>query len=202
MFGRCSINPIWLGAGRGVLFLYVGLQKLDMVLDALTAMVAAAPAWANDLIMSMGYVGIFFASMVASASVLFPLPLFVLVPALGAAMNPILVGVSAGIGSSFGELTGYAIGRGGGKVIERKYKKSIKEYGAWFRHKRAFYLVVLFAATPLPDDILGIVCGIFGYDVRKFLAASIIGKVALNTALALAGFYGVQWFAQAFGGGL
>jgi len=172
------------------------------LLDAVTAAAVSMPDLANDLVLSMGYFGIFAASFIGSASVLLPLPSFVLVSALGAVMNPWLVGLSAGFGSALGEMTGYAVGWGGGKLIERKYKDWIKKYSGWFKHKRMFLLVFIFAATPLPDDIVGILCGIFKYDARKFLLASILGKCVLNIVLAFAGFYGAHWIAAALEGGL
>ena len=171
-------------------------------LSAVTAMAVAAAVWAGELVRSFGYAGIFFASFVGSASVLLPVPSFVIVSALGAVMNPWLVGISAGLGSAVGEMVGYAVGRGGGKLIESKYKDWIKKYSGWFKHKRMFLLVFIFAATPLPDDIVGILCGMFKYDAKKFLLASILGKCVLNTVLAFAGFYGAHWIAAALEGGL
>jgi membrane protein YqaA with SNARE-associated domain len=158
--------------------------------------------WANAIILSMGYVGVFFVGFIGSATIFLPIPSFILVFALGAMMNPWLVGISAGVGSALGELTSYALGKGSGKIIERKYKNRIEKYRNWFKKDRIFPLIVFFAATPLPDDIIGILCGIFNYDLKKFVIASIIGKCILNIALAWAGFYGVNWIMTFFSGGL
>ncbi len=156
--------------------------------------------WGNEIILSLGYLGIFIVSFVGSASIILPIPAFFIIPlAVGLGLNPWIVGVLAGIGSAFGEATGYALGKGGGKVIEMKYKKHVEKYSKWFEGKKAFFAVLFFAATPLPDDILGIVCGIFRYDFKKFMLASIIGKVLLNTFIALGFFYGIEFVSEFIG---
>jgi len=69
----------------------------------------------------------------------------------------------------------------------------------WIKGRASFPVIILFAATPLPDDIVGIVCGIFNYNIKKFLLASFIGKLIMNTALAWGGFYGFKWMSTIFG---
>lgn len=157
--------------------------------------------WANAVVLSMGYIGIFLASFIGSAAIILPIPSFIFVFTLGAVMNPWLVGISAGIGSALGELTGYALGKGGGNLIEIKYKKEVEKYKKWIEKDKAFLLIVLFAATPLPDDVVGILCGVFDYNLKKFVIASIIGKCILNLVLAWGGFYGISWVLTFFGGG-
>jgi len=70
----------------------------------------------------------------------------------------------------------------------------------WIKGHKSFPMIVVFAATPLPDDIVGIVCGIFNYDIKKFLLASFIGKVIMNTAIAWSGYYGFKAASTIFGG--
>jgi len=156
--------------------------------------------WANALVLSMGYLGVFFVSFVGSATIIFPIPSFILVFALGAVMNPWFVGITAGLGNALGELTGYALGKGSSRIIKRKYKKDVEKYSKWFENDRVFLLVTMFAATPLPDDVVGLICGIFNYDLKKFLLASFIGKLVLNLLLAWGGYYGLRWILSFYGG--
>lgn len=158
------------------------------------------PLWAKSLTDTMGYLGIFLVSFIGSATVIFPIPSFIVVFVLGAVMNPWLVALSAALGNALGELTGYALGKGGSKLIENKYKDGIKKYRKWFEKDKTFLLIVLFAATPLPDDVVGIICGVFNYDLKKFIAASFIGKFLMNLLLAWGGFYGIRWVLTVFGG--
>lgn len=150
-------------------------------------------SWSESIVGSFGYAGIFLISFIAAASVVFPVPAYIIVFASGAVLNPILVGVAAGAGAALGELTGYALGRGGGKIMERRYAQWVNRGRELCERYRTFPVIVLFAATPLPDDVVGILCGIFRYSARKFILAALIGKVIMNTAIAFGGFYGINW---------
>jgi len=165
----------------------------------IAALTSEFMTWANETILSLGYVGIFLVNFIASASIIFPIPAFLLVFAFGNILNPWLIGLTAGAGASLGELIGYGLGKGGGKIIEKKYKRLVNMGRKWTKGRASFPIIILFAATPLPDDIVGIVCGIFNYGIKKFLLASFIGKVIMNTALAWGGFYGFKWMSAIFG---
>jgi membrane protein YqaA with SNARE-associated domain len=154
----------------------------------------------TSLMQTYGYLGIFLISIIESSTIIFPLGFAVVIftsPALFN-LNPFLVGLSAGLGAAIGEFTGYAIGFGGRKVIEKKWKKDFKKTEKLFQKYGGFLVIVLFAATPLPDDIVGILGGTLKYPLKKFFIASVIGKVILNLSLAYAGFYGVNWFLNSF----
>ena len=146
-----------------------------------------------------GYLGIFLISLIGSATIFLPLPSAIFVFAAGAFLNPFLVGLLAGLGSAIGEFTGYALGLGGRKIIKKKWKKEIKKIEGLFQNYGGFLIILIFAATPLPDDITGIVAGILRYPIKKYFIASLIGKIVLNLVLAYAGFYGTKWILQYLG---
>jgi len=152
-----------------------------------------------DVLASYGYIGIFLISLIGSATIILPLPSVAFVFASGAILNPFLVGVLAGLGAAIGEFTGYALGWGGRKVIKSKWKKLFKRTEDAFQRYGGFWIIILFAVTPLPDDIVGIIAGTLKYSVKKFFIASLIGKVILHLILAYAGFYGIGWILQYFG---
>lgn len=154
------------------------------------------------LMRTYGYLGIFLVSLASSATIIFPLPSSFLVFAAGVALNPLLVGVSAGFGAALGEFSGYALGFGGRQVIKRKWKVWIGKTDKLAKKYGIFWIIILFAATPLPDDIPGILAGVVRYPVKKFFLASLIGKLILNLVLAYAGFYGARWILQYLGSGL
>src|SRR3989344_3765137 len=78
------------------------------------------------LVASFGYLGVFLASLIGSASIILPVPSFFVVIFAGTMLNPLAVGIVAGIGSAIGEMTAYAAGYGGRVIAEKKGKKSKK----------------------------------------------------------------------------
>ncbi len=146
--------------------------------------------WGLALIDSWGYLGVFLISLIGNMSLFLPIPSYIVVLLAGSVLNPWLLGIAGGLGAAIGELTGYVIGRGGRYVIRKKYRKLLQSSKKWSEKHGLFPLIVLFAATPLPDDIVGILSGIIKYDLRKFLLANIIGKIIAYTSLAWVGFYG------------
>jgi membrane protein YqaA with SNARE-associated domain len=157
-------------------------------------------AWAQTIAENWGYAGIFLVNFIGSATVIFPVPSFLIVFAFGAILNPWLVGIAAAFGCVLGEMTGYGVGLAGKKAIEKKYAYWLKKANQWMEKYKAFVVIALFAATPLPDDVVGIFCGAIKYDIRKFFLASLAGKLVLNLSLALGGYYGMQWVLAVFGG--
>lgn len=155
--------------------------------------------WSQDITVAWGYLGIFLLSIAGNASILFPVPVFAIAFFAGAILNPWLVGIVSGVGAAIGELTGYVLGIGGREVIKSRDRKWLSKAKKWSESRGVFPVIILFAATPLPFDVIGILCGVIKYDVRRFLFATAIGKIIVNTILAWAGFYSVSWVAGIFG---
>jgi len=164
-----------------------------------TYIIAAFLQWSEQTILNFGYLGVFIVSIVSTATIFLPIPGFLFILAVSPFLNPFLLGVVAGAGMAVGELTGYLIGKGGSRALKKGDKKWLLKGEDWFKKGRGFLFIVIFAATPLPDDITGILGGMFNYDLRKFLLASFLGKTAMNLLLALAGFYGINWVMSVFG---
>ncbi|MBN2331199.1 MAG: VTT domain-containing protein [Candidatus Aenigmarchaeota archaeon] len=155
--------------------------------------------WSRYMIENFGYPGVFLVSIASTATIFLPVPGFLFILAASPFLNPFLLGIVSGAGMAIGEVTGYVLGKGGGAALKRKDMKWLKRGERWFSEGRGFLFIVIFAATPLPDDVTGIVGGIFNYDVKRFLLAAFIGKTLMNIALALAGFYGINLALSAIG---
>ena len=137
---------------------------------------------------SYGYAGAFLISLVSTATVILPAPGVLLLIAIGAICNPILVGLVGAAGGSIGELSGYVLGRGG-RGFANQNRILLKAEG-WMK-KRGFLTVFLFSLIPfLPFDIVGIVAGALRFPIWKFLLASFIGKTILYIILIQAGSWG------------
>lgn len=143
--------------------------------------------FAKDWIVNFSYLGIFLVSLLGTSTIFLPFPIYLIIffsESLG--LNPFVVSVVAGTGSALGEITGYALGYGGRKLLKKKYEKWFKIAERWFK-RNGFATIFIFALTPLPDDIVGIVGGMARYEIKKFFLASALGKIVLCLLIAYSG---------------
>ena len=147
----------------------------------------------SQLIAQFSYLGIFLISIASTSTIFFPLPLYaVIFLAAGLGLNPFLVGVVAGVGSAFGELTGYLVGAGGKQLFGKKIRNFPKKHRTLEKFKELFLrfgfpIIIVTAFLPFPFDFIGILSGTTNYNVKKFLTATIIGKIAKTLLIAYAG---------------
>ncbi len=152
----------------------------------------------NILASQWGYLGIFAASLISSSTIILPLPGAVVVFLYGSILNPVLVGLSAALGSSLGELTGYLAGYGGHYMIKKKDKKLASRINSALKKHNPFFMIILFAAIPFVFDLVGILCGLLKYNVKRFYIATLVGNFFKQTAISMAGFYGATWVLNIF----
>lgn len=152
-------------------------------------------AWASSAISTYGYFGIATVAAISTASIFIPtFPLSLLVFLAAAKLNPVLLGIAAGIGSATGELTGYFIGRGGEHILEKKYKKQIHYIEKLFQKRHGWLVIFIVAAVPIiPFDVMGLFVGGIHYGAKKFYMAAIAGKTVRYLIIAFAGYYGTHW---------
>jgi len=134
---------------------------------------------------ALGYPGIFLVSLLGNATIILPAPSLALVFAMGSALPPILVGLSAGVGEALGELTGYAAGFGGRSVIENL--DLYERLAAWMQRAGGITIFVL-SVFPNPFfDLAGIAAGTLRYPLWRFLLACWLGKTIKTVLVAWAG---------------
>lgn len=124
-----------------------------------------------------GYAVLFALVLGLSAVLFLPVPVFAVVIAASSVLDPFWVGLVAGIASAIGELTGYFAGAIGEHELAKKegpfYKQSkeiFKKYGFWG----------IIAATISPItliDLMGVIAGALRYGWKRFLLATLIGKI-------------------------
>ena len=134
-----------------------------------------------------GYLSAFLISLIANATIILPFPGIVILFALGATFNPVLVGLAGGIGGTIGEMTCYMLGYSGRGVVEniRFYDKAAQWLKKW-----GVLTVFIFALTPLPFDVLGIAAGVLRFPFWKFFVACWCGKTILYVGIVLAAAWG------------
>jgi len=164
-----------------VVLLMVGVQGIYALTHAL---------------IGLGYLGAFLSGVLGTSSLMISiLPPQVVVfvmsaPALG--FNPLLVGISAGLGAGIGQYFHYYVGAGGRFLLSEKRRASVEKWKARL-DKYGVLLIFLFAATPLtPDDLLWIPLGAMNYPKLKAFVSAIAGKTVMLVICAYGGYYGID----------
>ncbi|MBU3904658.1 MAG: VTT domain-containing protein [Nanoarchaeota archaeon] len=158
--------------------------------------------WAQELVISFGYIGILFASFIGTASLFLPTyPLSALVAfAVALNLNPVVIALFAGVGSATGETVGFLFGSGSKQVLIKKHNKKIKEVEKLFEKYRAWAVIMFISFMPIvPIDLMGIVSGVIGYDIKKFYIACLVGKTLRYLLIALVVYYGISFASETFG---
>jgi membrane protein YqaA with SNARE-associated domain len=137
-----------------------------------------------------GYAGAFLVALVSSATVVVPVPGVLVVFALGAVLNPWLVGLLAGLGSTLGETSGYLLGYSGHGVIENT--RLYRRIDDWVRWRGEVALFIL-AAIPNPIfDIAGAAAGALRMPFWKFMLYGGAGRTIKHILFAFAGAWGFE----------
>jgi uncharacterized membrane protein YdjX (TVP38/TMEM64 family) len=133
-----------------------------------------------------GYPGIFLVSLLANSTIIFPLPGVLVTSAMGAVFDPFWVAVTAGLGATLGEISGYLAGMAGKFVLEKKdwydrIMQAMQKYGAW--------MILVLAIIPNPFfDLAGIAAGVLRIPLWKFLLFCGIGKILKMLVFSYSGF--------------
>jgi membrane protein YqaA with SNARE-associated domain len=132
----------------------------------------------------LGYLGAFLVSVTANATIVLPMPSLLILLPIGAAFNPFLVGLVAGVGGALGEMTAYMAGYSGRKIWEdsKTYQRAVQWLRRW-----GILTVFVFAATPLPLDVMGLAAGNLRFPFWKYFSACLPGKIIKYIVLALVG---------------
>ncbi|MDY6892844.1 MAG: VTT domain-containing protein [Chloroflexota bacterium] len=138
-----------------------------------------------------GYLGAFLIALITSATVILPVPGILLIYALGAVYNPILIGLVSGTGSALGEITGYMAGFSGQLVLENN--ATYLRLEKWMKRRG---VIVVFFLSLIPNplfDIAGALSGVLKFPLWKFLVACFLGKTPRNILVAYAGAWSLSY---------
>ena len=138
-----------------------------------------------QLISNYGYVGVFLVEAISNATVLLPLPGWVATMVGGALLdNKLLVVFAAGLGAATGELTGYLLGYGGRRLVE---KRDEYETAKRLFSKIGLAAIFLFSALPMPFDVVGMISGAAGLNPVIFFVVTFMGKTVSRSMMVLLG---------------
>jgi len=126
-----------------------------------------------------GYIGAFLVSFIASSSVIFPVPGFVVVWAMAASptFSWAWVALAAAIGGGLGEFTAYLVGYAGKVAIAPEQSKWYERAKDWMRRYGSITIFVFALAPFLPFDPAGIAAGTLRFPLWKFLLATLAGRL-------------------------
>ncbi len=126
----------------------------------------------------LGYGGIFVITLLGAMTLFVPGPTMVAAFFIGSALNPLLVSLSAGLGSAIGETTGYTAGFATRALI-RDPDEKVSWYWRILRWMLRYPFLTLFIISAIPNpitDISGLIAGRIRYPYWKYLLATFFGK--------------------------
>ena len=133
-----------------------------------------------------GYLGAFMIALVGSLVPFLPVPYLLPIVLMSKTLDPLLLGVLAGVGGAIGKLTSYGLGRFSRRLLSEERRKKMTYLGNAIG-KYGALAVFLFALTPLPDDVVYIPVGLTGLNLAKFMIANMLGKIVLSWIVAYTG---------------
>jgi len=144
----------------------------------------------EKLIYIYGPIGIFLVSFLGNIIPYSTTPYLIFIVHYGATVTETLgmieIAILGGLGAALGKVIVLLIGSATRKILPETAKKSMKLFMK-LAGKSVFIAVLVFAATPLPDDVLYIPLGAMGYSPFKFFVAAAIGKTIITSMALLFG---------------
>jgi membrane protein DedA with SNARE-associated domain len=109
------------------------------------------------------------------------------------AWYPLLLGIISGLGAGIGEVTSYIVGRlftKSEKLVNSDLGKKFDRMRETFeKHPKLIpFFVFIFAATPLPDDVILVPFGVMKYSYWKTIIPCMLGKMVLCILISYLGF--------------
>jgi len=137
-------------------------------------------------------ISIFILSFISCIALL-PIPYTYIVFLVAATiqLNPIIASIVSGVGAGLGEAVAWIIGRGSKDVLEdteyvvrlNTLLRYLEKKASWMMPLIAF----LFALTPAPDKLLYLPLGLLGFDLKKVLPFTLLGKILMTYIIITAG---------------
>lgn len=178
-----SVRSFWTRYGRHIVAIVFSVVITALVISLRDQLAALA---------HYGYLGVFAISLLGNATIVIPVPSLAIVFAGGSVLNPLIVGLVAGVAEPLGELTGYMAGYGGSAVIEDR--RRFEQLKGWMQ-RRGFLTLLILSAIPNPlFDVAGIAAGALRFPVARFLVACWLGKTIKAIAIAYLGSLSLQIF--------
>jgi membrane protein DedA with SNARE-associated domain len=138
----------------------------------------------------VGYIGLTLVSFFGSLIPFVPLPSFLLLATMsvGDQFDLHVIALISAFTATGAKIIVFSVSYGGRRIIGEKSRKRmrpferlVKKYGAG----AAFFA----AATPIPDDLIYVPLGLAKYNPKRFIVATLAGKIVLSYVIVFASHY-------------
>ena len=138
----------------------------------------------------VGYIGLTLVSFFGSLIPFVPLPSFLLLATMsvGDQFDLHVIALISAFTATGAKIIVFSVSYGGRRIIGEKSRKRmrpferlVKKYGAG----AAFFA----AATPMPDDLIYVPLGLAKYNPKRFIIATLAGKIVLSYVIVFAAHY-------------
>jgi len=138
----------------------------------------------------VGYIGLTLVSFFGSLIPFVPLPSFLLLATMsvGDQFDLHVIALISAFTATGAKIIVFSVSYGGRRIIGEKSRKRmrpferlVKKYGA----AAAFFA----AATPIPDDLIYVPLGLAKYNPKRFIVATLAGKIILSYIIVFASHY-------------
>lgn len=141
-----------------------------------------------------GYLLVFLAAFFGGLSTFVAFPYYLIVFTLGAGgLNPIILGLAAGLGVSLGDSTSYMVGYQGRHILPSNLQAYFQKFCQWcLIHPPWLVSTIVFmygVIVPFPNDLIVIPLGLARYPFLRLLIPLGLGNVVFNIIVALLGAY-------------
>ena len=138
----------------------------------------------------VGYIGLTLVSFFGSLIPFVPLPSFLLLATMsvGDQFDLHIIALISAFTATGAKIIVFSVSYGGRRIIGEKSRKRmrpferlVKKYGAG----AAFFA----AATPIPDDLIYVPLGLAKYNPKRFIIATLAGKIVLSYVIVFVSHY-------------
>jgi membrane protein DedA with SNARE-associated domain len=133
---------------------------------------------------TLGYIGLFAISFIASIIVFIPIPFFPILAlmSIDKDFDPHLLAFSSAIGATLAKTIIFYSSFYGRRFISRESKVKMKPLQRLLK-RYGWYASFIAAATPIPDDIVYVPLGLAKYNPWLFFTSCFAGKMLISEAI-------------------
>ena len=113
-------------------------------------------------------------------------------------LNPIFLGITAGIALAIGDVIMFILGEKGRELVVGKWEKRINKFSNFVKNKAKGFIPLIayiyIGFTPFPNDLLILSLAAIEYPRKKVYLPIILGDLTFAIMIALLASKGMSWF--------